>query len=54
MLLPESPHAIWLCTEPVDIRKSFDGLIGLVTNQLQENPTSRKFFVFYSVEENNN
>jgi transposase len=46
MLLAESSQAIWLCTEPVDIRKSFDGLVGLVTNHLQEDPTSRKFFVF--------
>ena len=46
MLLPEPPHAIWLCTAPVDIRKSFDGLVGLVANHLQEDPTSRQFFVF--------
>ena len=46
MLLPEPPHAIWLCTEPVDIRKSFDGLVALVTNHLLENPASRQFFVF--------
>ena len=46
MLLPEPSHAIWLCTEPVDIRKSFDGLVGLVANHLQEDPTSRQFFVF--------
>lgn len=46
MLLPEPPHAIWLCTAPVDIRKSFDCLVGLVVNHLQENPASRQFFVF--------
>ena len=46
MLLPEPPHAIWLCTEPVDIRKSFDGLVGLVANHLQEDPANRQFFVF--------
>jgi transposase len=46
MLLAESSQAIWLCTDPVDIRKSFDGLVGLVANHLQEDPTSRQFFVF--------
>jgi len=46
MFLPEPSVRIWLCTEPVDMRKSFDGLSALVANQLQEDPLSGQLFVF--------
>lgn len=33
-------------TEPVDLRKSFDGLVGLVKERLAEDPLSGTLFVF--------
>ena len=46
MFLPEPNIRIWLYCQPTDMRKSFDGLCGLVRNQLQEEPTSGQLFVF--------
>jgi len=37
---------IWLCVEPVDGRKSFDGLAGVVTAHLAGDPLSGDLFVF--------
>jgi transposase len=37
---------IWLCVEPVDGRKSFDGLAAVVTAHLQRDPLSGDLFVF--------
>ena len=37
---------IWLCTAPVDGRKSFDGLAAVVTTQLGRDPLSGDLFVF--------
>lgn len=37
---------IWVCVEPVDGRKSFDGLAGVVTAQLGRDPLSGDLFVF--------
>jgi transposase len=37
---------IWLCTEPVDGRKSYDGLAAVVTSHLQGDPLSGDLFVF--------
>lgn len=45
-MLFEPRQPIWLCTRPVDMRKSFDGLMGLITSQLQADPSSGQFFVF--------
>ena len=46
MLLPEGNRRVWLCTEPTDMRKSFDGLSALVKHQLSEDPLSGHLFVF--------
>lgn len=46
MFLPEPNVRIWLYSQPTDMRKSFDGLCGLIRNQLQEEPTSGQLFVF--------
>lgn len=46
MFLPEPNVRLWLCTQPVDMRKSFDGLNALVHSQLLENPASGALFVF--------
>ncbi len=37
---------IYLAVEPVDMRKSFDGLSALVADQLSLNPLSGQLFVF--------
>lgn len=37
---------IWLHPEPVDFRKQIDGLIMLVADHLQFNPTSGQLFLF--------
>ena len=46
MFVPASQTRIWLCTQPTDMRKSFDGLSALVKNQLGHNPLSGQYFVF--------
>ena len=37
---------IYLCTEPVDFRKGFDGLTGLVTTGLNHSVTDGSMFLF--------
>ena len=37
---------MFLATEPADMRKGFDGLIGLVQAELDEDPFSGALFVF--------
>ena len=37
---------IWLCVEPVDGRKGFDGLCAVVTAHLGQDPLSGDLFVF--------
>lgn len=37
---------IWVCLEPVDGRKSFDGLSAIIGTQLQRDPLSGDLFVF--------
>jgi transposase len=46
MFLPEADSRIWLCTQPTDMRKSFNGLNALVKNQLKEDPLSGQLFAF--------
>lgn len=46
MFFPESQVRIWLCTEPSDMRKSFDGLSALVRHRLELDPLSGHCFVF--------
>jgi len=46
MFLPEPNVRIWLYSQPTDMRKSFDGLCGLIRNRLHEEPTSGQLFVF--------
>ena len=42
----ESPTRIMAYREPVDMRKSFDGLLAVVQNALKEDPLSGTLFVF--------
>ena len=37
---------IWICVEPQDGRKSFDGLAGVVTSHLSRDPLSGDLYVF--------
>ncbi len=37
---------VFLCTRPTDMRKSFDGLHGLVQEVLRQDPLSGDLFVF--------
>jgi transposase len=37
---------IYICVEAVDLRKGFDGLFGLVRDQLGEDPLSGHLFLF--------
>jgi transposase len=45
MFTPDAKSPIWLYTQPADMRKSYRGLLGLVKQQLQENPLAG-YFVF--------
>jgi transposase len=46
MLTLGTSGRIWVCVEPVDGRKSFDGLSAVVTAQLGRDPLSGDLFVF--------
>ena len=46
MWLSDSQIHIWLYTQPTDMRKSFNGLSGLVRTILEENPLSGALFIF--------
>jgi transposase len=37
---------LFLCTQPIDCRRSFDGLCALVTQHLQLDPLSGHLFIF--------
>ena len=45
LTLPPSVR-IWLATEPVDMRKSFRGLSGIVRQRLEDDPLSGHVFCF--------
>jgi transposase len=45
--LPPSTK-IFLCNEPVDMRKSFDALSGLINTHFGQNPLNGHLFVFFS------
>jgi transposase len=46
MLVPTSHARIFICTEAVDMRKSFSGLYGATKQHLKEDPASGALFVF--------
>jgi transposase len=43
---------IYLCREPVDMRKSYDSLAALVSSELGEDPLSGSLFVFLNRQRN--
>jgi len=48
MLRLSLPGRIFLCTLPIDMRKSFDALAGLVQQHLGQDPLAGDLFVFRS------
>jgi transposase len=46
MFFPEGQLRIWLYTEAVDMRKSYNGLSALVKGVLQDDPASGQIYVF--------
>jgi len=46
MLSLSPERRIWLCTQPTDMRRSFDGLSAQVRNHLGEDPGSGCWFAF--------
>jgi transposase len=48
VFLSSSPRRILAYSEPVDMRKSFDGLVGVVQNVLNEDPLSGCLYVFFN------
>lgn len=48
MLSWPEPMRIFLCTQPVDMRKGFDSLAALVRTELGDDPVSGHLFVFKS------
>lgn len=46
---PPSPQVrIFVCREPVDMRKSFDGLSGAVIDVVDQDPQSGHLFLFFN------
>ena len=37
---------VFLCTQPADMRRSFDGLAGMAVSIIEQDPTSGHLFVF--------
>ncbi|MDQ7088891.1 MAG: IS66 family insertion sequence element accessory protein TnpB [Acidobacteriota bacterium] len=48
VFLAERPRRILAYRDPVDMRKSFDGLVALVKSVLEEDPLSGTLFVFFN------
>lgn len=48
MFLSSAPRRILAYSEPVDMRKSFNGLVALVQGVLREDPLSGCLFVFFN------
>ena len=46
MFVPAAQARIWLCTEAVDMRKSFAGLSAMVKHRLLRDPLTGDYFVF--------
>lgn len=52
MFLPTSQLCFYLYHRPTDMRKSFDGLSGLIVNNLKQNPLSGAVYVFVNKRRN--
>lgn len=47
-MIPFFNNKIWLYQNPVDFRKQIDGLVMLLSDQLEQDPTSGQLFLFRS------
>ena len=47
-MLSLSSYRFYLYSEPCDMRKSFDGLSGIVRNELNKDPLNGEVFVFFN------
>jgi transposase len=49
-MFPQLPAAVrvFVCTKPADMRKSFDGLLGMVHEFLGQDPLSGHLFLFFN------
>lgn len=45
-MLPSFNGGIWLYPKPIDFRKQIDGVVILIADHLQLNPTSGQLFLF--------
>ena len=45
---PAAPTRIFVAREPVDMRKGFDGLVGVVIETVDEDPQSGHLFLFFN------
>ena len=48
MLTLSPSNRVFVCSSPIDMRYSFDGLAGMVTSHFGMNPLSGHIFVFFS------
>jgi len=48
VFLSAAPRRILAYSEPVDMRKSFDGLVAVVQGVLREDPLSGSLYVFFN------
>jgi transposase len=48
VFLSSTPKRLLAYSEPVDMRKSFDGLVSVVQNVLQEDPLSDCLYIFFN------
>lgn len=39
---------ILICSQPIDMRKSIDGLVILVVEKLKQDPQARQLYIFYN------
>ena len=46
MLSVPPGRRVWLCVQPTDMRRSFDGLAAVVRQHLGEDPSSGQWFAF--------
>ena len=46
MLSVPPGRRVWLCMQPTDMRRSFDGLAAVVRQHLGEDPSSGQWFAF--------
>ncbi len=46
MLTVNGSVRVFVCTEPADMRRSFDGLSGMAENLMKQNPLSGHLFLF--------